>query len=398
MSSTSTFKFLPFLLISSLIACCIEIDISVPSFPEMSTYFGVSDGMIQLTLATNFLGFCIASLFYGPLSDSYGRRTIMLWGNGLLLLGALGCVFAPTLPILLGIRFVQGLGAATSAVVVFAMLSDVYKGEKAVKFIGIMNSVLTTLMSIAPVVGAFVTREVGFRGNYASVAIVAGVSWLLLVALLPETHTKHTAFSGRKAWEDYKVLFTSRVFMSACLIPSVLCAAYFGFVGCSSFLYMETFELSIVEYAFHQAAIIGSFAVISLFAGFYVKRFGQRLCIQQGISLCVLGILALLGLGVVQQPSPYAVTAAVMVSCIGLGLCYPTIFGASLEIFPEIKGTASSVIMSIRAFLITAVVGAVSALYTGELIRVALVLAVTVGVGALLTLQFLRESPEYKTA
>nr|WP_237349961.1 MFS transporter [Wolbachia endosymbiont of Cylisticus convexus] len=177
---------LPFLLILSLIAKFIEIDISIPSFPDIVRYFNVSEGTIQLTIAYNFLGFCIGGLFFGPLSECYGRRRIMIIGNTFLLIGAVGCVVAPSVFYLLISRFIQGIGVSTS-VVVFAIIADSYKGDKAVKFIGIMNSVLTVVMAIAPVLGSFINEIVGWRGNYASVAILCLISWVLLLFLLPET-------------------------------------------------------------------------------------------------------------------------------------------------------------------------------------------------------------------
>ena len=106
-------RFLP-LLILSLIACCIEVDISVPGFPDMGRHFNVEDGIIQMTIAYNFLGFCLGAAIYGPLSDAYGRRPIMIWGNAILLLGAIGCVIAPSIPFLLATRLIQGIGASAS--------------------------------------------------------------------------------------------------------------------------------------------------------------------------------------------------------------------------------------------------------------------------------------------
>ncbi|WP_255453541.1 MFS transporter [Wolbachia endosymbiont of Atemnus politus] len=116
-----------------MIAKFIEIGISVPSFPDIVRYFDVSEGRIQLTIAYNFLGFCIGGLFLGPLSECYGRRRIMIIGNTLLLIGAVGCVFSPSVFWLLISRFIQGTGVSTS-VVVFAIVADSYKGDEAVKF------------------------------------------------------------------------------------------------------------------------------------------------------------------------------------------------------------------------------------------------------------------------
>ncbi len=138
-------KNLPFIFVISLLTCCIEIDISVPSFPDISRYFNISDSLTQMTVAVNFLGFCLSSIVYGPLSDCYGRRNVMLIGNAIMLIGAIFCVFVNSIEMLLLSRFVQGFGASTSAVIVFAMIADVYDRNKAAKIIGIMNSLITIL-------------------------------------------------------------------------------------------------------------------------------------------------------------------------------------------------------------------------------------------------------------
>ncbi|CAF2063232.1 unnamed protein product [Rotaria magnacalcarata] len=178
---------LPFIFVISLLACCIEVDISVPSFPDISDYFNISDGLTQMTIAINFLGFCLSSVVYGPLSDCYGRRNVMLISNAIMLVGVIFCVFANSIELLLLSRFVQGFGASTSAVVVFAMIADVYETDKAAKLIGVMNSLITVFMSVAPIAGGFINGLVGFRGNYLVIALVSLISWLILYFKLPET-------------------------------------------------------------------------------------------------------------------------------------------------------------------------------------------------------------------
>lgn len=210
---------LPFILIVSLIAKFIEIDISVPSFPDIVRYFNVSEGAIQLTIAYNFLGFCIGGLFFGPLSECYGRRRMMIIGNTLLLIGAVGCVFAPSVFWLLISRFIQGVGASTS-VVVFAIIADNYQGDKAVKFIGIMDATLTVVMAIAPTLGSFINEAVGWRGNYATVAVICLISWTLLLLALPETKKERVNFSLKKMMQDYRKLLSSPKFIALSLIPS----------------------------------------------------------------------------------------------------------------------------------------------------------------------------------
>ena len=350
---------LPFLLILSLIAKFIEIDISVPSFPDIVQYFNASEGAIQLTIAYNFLGFCVGGLFFGPLSECYGRRRIMIIGNTLLLIGAVGCVFVLSVNWLLVFRFIQGIGASTS-VVVFAIVADSYQGDKAVKFLGIMNSILTIVIAIAPVVGSFINEVVGWRGNYASVAVISLISWILLLLALPETKKEREIFSLKKIVQDYKKLLCSSKFVALSLAPSFLSAAYMSFVTCAPFLYTETFGLSSTAYALHQSVIVGAFSLMSLFSGRILNQFGARKCVINGTIVIVAGSILFTILSLIIPNSPYSITLSMIIFAIGCAACQAVVFNASINVFPEIKGTASSAVSCIRSLIMAAFIGLTS--------------------------------------
>lgn len=380
---------LPFLLILSLIAKFIEIDISVPSFPDMVHYFNVSEGTIQLTIAYNFLGFCIGGLFFGPLSECYGRRRIMIIGNTLLLIGAVGCVFAPSIFWLLISRFVQGIGVSTS-VVVFAIVADSYKGDEAVKFIGIMNSVLTVVMAIAPVLGSFINEIVGWRGNYATVAILCLISWVLLLLALPETKKDRDIFSLKKTMKDYRKLLSNPRFVTLSLMSSLFSAAYMSFITCGPFLYMKTFGLSSTIYALHQGAIVGCFSLISLFAGKILQKLGAIKCVISGTSVGAIGSLLLVIFSIIVPHSFYLVTLSMIIFSIGCAIFQPVIFNASINVFPEIKGTASSAVSFIRAFIMAIFIGLTSYIYNGQTISVAVLVLSAIVLELVFTVYLLR--------
>ncbi|MFP3020498.1 MAG: multidrug effflux MFS transporter [Wolbachia sp.] len=383
---------LPFLLILSLIAKFIGIDISVPSFPDMVHYFNVSEGTIQLTIAYNFLGFCIGGLFFGPLSECYGRRRIMIIGNTLLLIGAVGCVFAPSIFWLLISRFVQGIGVSTS-VVVFAIVADSYQGDKAVKFIGIMSATLTVVMAIAPVLGSFINEAVGWRGNYATVAILCLISWVLLLFLLPETKKDRDIFSLKKMMQDYRKLLSSPRFVTLSLVPSLFSAAYMSFITCGPFLYMKTFGLSSTIYALHQGAIVGCFSLISLFAGKILQKLGEIWCVISGTSVIVIGSLLLVIFSIIAPHSFYLVTLSMIIFYIGCAICQAVVFNASLNVFPEIKGTASSAVSFIRAFIIAIFIGLTSYVYNGQTISVAVLVLSAIVLELIFTAYLLLTTP-----
>jgi DHA1 family bicyclomycin/chloramphenicol resistance-like MFS transporter len=385
--------FLP-LLILSLIACCIEVDISVPSFPDMGHYFKVEDGLIQLTIASNLLGFSLGSALYGPLSDSYGRRPIMVWGNAILALGAIGCVIAPTISILLFTRFIQGIGAAASAVIVFAMIADVYTSKiKAASLIGSMNAVFTIFMAGAPLAGGFINEVVGWRGNYGIVATICLISWICLVFALPETNKINKRLHFPKIRNDYRRLLTNYTFISASLTPSLLYSAYLSFIAQASFLYIETFGLSLIEYVLHQAFVVLIFAIVSLFSGKITKKIGPKGSITKGLVLSGIGAISLAILSLTGAQSPNLMTLLMSLVSLGSAISYPVIFAASLEIFPEIKGTSSSVIMSMRAFLCFGFVAINGCLYNGDPLRTSFIVLFAISLGMFFTAALLRSKP-----
>ncbi|MDP3371928.1 MAG: multidrug effflux MFS transporter [Candidatus Paracaedibacteraceae bacterium] len=359
------------ILILSLVVCCIETDMSAPSFPDMSRFFNVSEGMIQYTIAVNFLGFCLASLFHGALSDSYGRRPVMIFGNALMMIGALGCVWSPSIETLLLARFIQGIGASTSAVIVFAMIADTCQGKEALKRIGILNSVLTIFMSVAPIAGSFINQAIGWRGNYAVVAVLSLLSWLSLAFFLPETRQERSSFSIKKLSKDYKKVFCDTTFIYASSVPSLLCAAYMAFIACAAFLYTKTYGLTLNGYALHQGAIVASFSVMSIFSGSFIERFGRKKSVTIGMILFSIGTLAIVIIGLVGAHLELLVTINMMLIAMGDAIVYAIIFTLSLEIFPDMKGIASSAIMSARAFLVFAFVGLMGNIYNDELISYA---------------------------
>jgi len=365
-------KNLPFLFVISLLTCCIEIDISVPSFPDISYYFHISDGLTQMTIAVNFFGFCLSSVAYGPLSDCYGRRNVMLIGNAIMLIGAVLCVVAHNIELLLIARFIQGFGASTSAVVVFAMIADVYETDKAAKLIGLMNSLITVFMSIAPIAGGFINNLVGFRGNYFVIALVSVISWIMLYFQLPETKKEKKPLEIKAIAKNFYTLATDKRFLYASLAPSLTYSGYMSFIACAPFLYIETYNLPIMYYAINQGIIIAIFSMFSMYSGRITSHLGEKTCVIFGTTLLFLGGAFGLLVGLLFPKSPFLTTSFMTIYSIGAAITYPIIFTKSLDIFPEIRGTASSTIMATRALLCALFIAFTSYIYNGTLLNISL--------------------------
>ncbi len=383
-------KYLPFLLVLSLITCCVEVDISVPSFPDISDYYKISDGMTQLTVAINFLGSCLACIFYGPLSDTFGRRRVMIYGNAIMMAGACGCVFSPNIYILLFARLIQGVGAATSAVVAFAMVADKYKKSEATTIIGFMNSLITIIMSGAPVIGSLINEYIGWHGSYVTVAGLSVVSWIMLYLYLPETKPHFKNLKPTKIFKDYKTIILRYDFFLLSITPSLMYAGWMSFVACCSFLYIESYGLSIIQYAIHQATIIGAFCITSLFCSKINKYLGEANSLAYGICFNLIGAILLIIFGIFSMHSPYLTSLGMIVFGIGEAIVYPILFTKSLEVFPNIKGTASSAIMSLRSLICATFVAISSNIYDGTLFKVAIVVLLSGLLSALFSWRILQ--------
>ena len=343
-------KFLPILFLLSLISTCAEVDISVPGFVQIASFFKVSEAAIQATITYNFIGYFIGALLYGPLSDAFGRRKLMIIGNAILSIGAIGCFIAPTANFLLTARFIQGIGAATSVVLVFTMIADLYEGEKAMKLIGLMNAALAIIMAAAPVLGGLINHAIGWRGNYGLVALFSVLVWFLMVLYLPESKKQLDKINIKTVAGTYKQLFTNAKFMNASLIPSLLFAAYMSYIAASSFLYQVTYGLTTIQFVIHQAVIISSFSLVSLYASKVIAMFGPQQAVKQGIILCCVSIFTLIVLSMQHISSPYIMTGLMSLFSIGFAALYPVVFSDSLSIFPALHGPASSAIMGTRKF------------------------------------------------
>jgi DHA1 family bicyclomycin/chloramphenicol resistance-like MFS transporter len=360
--------FLPFLIGLSLLAACVETDISVPGFPEMVTYFGTTEVLVQLTMSLNFFGFCLSGLFYGPLSDTYGRRPVMLFGNTIFLIGAIGTATATSIGALIAWRLFQGLGASAAFTVAFAIIADAYQGERASQLTNRMNAAVTAVMAGAPLAGGFLVEAFGWRSTYSSVAILCMISTTLLMLALPETNLKRRPLHTRQIVKDFWEMLTDFDFLNLTLGLTLQCAGYMAFVAGAVFVYLDKFKLTLIEFTFQQACVIGAFSIVSFFGGHINKYIGVKSALLTGLFLNVVGGLSIWTLALSDVNLAYAYTLAMCLYSVGVALCYGVSFTASMELFPNLKGIAASLNTSLRLLIISLAIWLVGLFANGTFI------------------------------
>ncbi|WCR53123.1 MAG: hypothetical protein PG981_000145 [Wolbachia endosymbiont of Ctenocephalides orientis wCori] len=169
-----------------------------------------------------------------------------------------------------------------------------------------------------------------------------------------------------------------------------------SFITCGTFLYMETFGLPSKVYALHQGLIVGYFSLTGLFSSKILQKFRTRWCVINCTIVIVIGALLLTTLSVFTPHSPYSTTLSMMIFSTGAAICQAVVFNASINVFPEIKGTASSAIPCIRSFIMAIFIGLTSYVYNGQVISVSLLVLSAVMLELVFTVYLLRSSESFE--
>ena len=291
-------KDLPFFAMIALMyaTVCMETDIYVPAFPDMKQFFLVSDESIQQILSINFLGICLGSLIFGPLSDSYGRQRVINLGLALFAVSSWGCLCFRDFDLFLSCRFVQGIGAASPMVIAFAMLLDKYDSQKVAQLCGALNLFITGAMAASPLLGSWLILYFNWQANFFVIALLSSLSLLGSIFFVPETLTKSNriAFSIKEILIGYGRVSISFPYMAGALVCYLLFAGIILFIANLSLIFIEHLGISKSQYGFYQASTMGTFALFSILSVRIIGRHGTENTKYAGLLLAFTGTLLLL--------------------------------------------------------------------------------------------------------
>lgn len=163
----------------------IEVDLFVPSFPDIAHIFQLSPVALQLMMSVNMVGYCTGSLICGFLGDRYGSRSVLLWALIIFIIGLVFCVWAPNYPALVLGRLFQGLGMSGPVVLAFVIITHMYPAEQQAKYIGFLNGITNLGVAIAPVLGSYITAYAGWRGNFIALLGLSVLTFGICCFTLP---------------------------------------------------------------------------------------------------------------------------------------------------------------------------------------------------------------------
>ena len=323
----------------------LSIDMFLPSLPAIAATFAASPATVQLTVTLFLMAFAAAQLVYGPLSDRFGRRWVLIGGLGLYTLAGLGCALAPTISVLIGARVLQALGGGAGPVMARAVVRDLYERERAARVFSYMSMVQSLNPMLAPVVGGYVHEAWGWRAIFFVLAAF-GVVFVALMALgVHETNVRRdpTALQPEQMARNVAELLADRSYLGYVLVNALMFGGQFAFISGSPFVLIGVLGVSPGVFGLCFGAVSLGIMTGTFLSGRFGATLGLDRTIRCGTILGATAGLALAALawsGIVTVPT---VIGPMYVFAVGLGLTLPNGMAGAIGPFPRMAGLAAAV-------------------------------------------------------
>jgi len=364
-------------------AGALAIDTYLPSMPTIGRDFGVGPVAVQQTLSVFLFTFAFMMLFYGTLSDSFGRRRVILVALVLYTLASIGAAFAPSFGFLLACRALQGLSAGAGSVIGQAIVQDRFSGAQAQKMMSNIMMVFGLAPAIAPVLGGWLHVHFGWRSTFIFLALFGVLLIAMTLRLLPESlpPEKRQAFHPATIASNYLKVLRHPQFLLLSLAVGMAFGGLSLYIGSAANFVMVILGLPETAFAWMFIPLIGGMVAGSAWGG---KRAAHMAPARlKWIGFGTMLVAAVLNIGY-NALFPAAVPWAVLPLAIytfGLAVAMPAIQMSALALFPDNRGLASSMLGFIQMMSFALVSGLVAPVLFDSAFK----LACGVGVGLVLS-------------
>lgn len=323
----------------------LSIDMYLPGLPSLTKDLGGADWQAQLTLTACVLGLAGGQIVAGPLSDALGRRRPLLVGLLAYAVASLLCALAPSVPVLIVLRFIQGLAGAAGIVIARAIVRDIYSGIDIARFFALTMMVNGLAPILAPVIGGQLLNFTSWRGVFV---VLTGIGVILLGAAasyLGESLPPERRHTGgiRATFSTFKLLLQDRHFVGYALSSGLAFAAMFAYISGSPFVLENIHHVSPQGFSLIFAINALGIVAMSQVSGRLVQRVGPRKLLAVGMAGSMSGGLLLLIVVVAGVGLPGILPAFFLVVA-SVGFIAPNATTLALADHPKVAGSASALI------------------------------------------------------
>lgn len=364
-----------------------------PAMPAMAHALHTGYGMVQFSMAAYLVASSVSQVFFGPISDRWGRRPVMLAGAVILALGALLCMLSFSIWPLIGGRFIQGVGACAGAVIADACVRDAFPAEERQRVYAKINAAFAVAPAIGPVGGTWIAHAFGWHANFALLLAVALALTASVWLCLPETLQRKDrhALEAKQLWRNAREVIGTRGFLFYVTLGG-LCVGvvYTALIGAPD-LVINVLKLGSTAIVIVAVAILIAFVIGAGSCALLSRRIPHLVIIAAGLGIVLAGSIWLLAVALLEGGHTSLATwlAPIGVCFIGVGLTVPVTTAKAMAPFSDNAGAASSLVGFLRMGVAALGTLAMSAMHKGAVFDMPAVFLALSGLAVLLFVAYL---------
>ncbi len=323
-----------------------SIDIVLPALIRLAEDLSTGQAIAQHTISVFMLGYAAGQLMWGPISDRFGRRPILMVGLSLYVAASLACMLSVTIEQVIGFRFLQAIGASVGAVLGRAIVRDYHEGIEGARLLSHMTAIMAFAIVFAPLVGAYILVIFDWRAIFVFMFLTGFVFLSITYFLMPESPRKITrrVSAFKQFSSDAANFFNHKSCVLSVIVVSLSGGVLFLYVAGSPYLFMTVFGLSSQNFGYIFAFIGLAYGGAAWLNGNLIRRLGLKFLLAQGAGLVFVGSVILLLLSFSQTPSFWGSVFALMLVEAGVATLIPTVTVMALQPYPRAAGLAASLV------------------------------------------------------
>ncbi len=321
------------------------IDTYLPAFPAIEAEFDASRSLLSQTLGAYLAAFAVATLFWGPITDRFGRKKVIISGISLFIISSIGCALAKDYSHFLSFRMIQGAAASGGLVAGRAMVRDVFDSQQARQVMSYVMLFFAIAPAVAPIIGAGLHDAFGWHSIFYFLAAFGFVTLLLILAITKETLAleHRQSIHPRHVTKVYCNVLLHRRFLMIVTAGSASFCGMFLFIAGSPTIFFDFLQLTTGDF-WKQFVLM----VIGLMAGsLFSARFAYRKTATRMVSIAVtiIAVTTLINLMIAYffTPSLLGFVLPLLCYAFGIGMAIPSLTILALDCFPNNRGTAAAV-------------------------------------------------------
>jgi MFS transporter, DHA1 family, multidrug resistance protein len=349
----------------------LAIDTYLPSFPAIATAIDASPMLVQQTLSAFLFTFAFMMLFYGMLSDSFGRRPVILVSLAVYVAASVGAALAPSFGTLLACRMLQGLAAGAGSVISRAVVQDRYRGGEAQKMLSHMMMVFGLAPAIAPILGGWLQVSFGWHSVFWFLAGFGTLMFIVVYRYLPESLPRRHPFRLKIIATNYWKVLCHHQFLLLSVAVSTSFGGFALYIGSASYFVINILRLPETAFGWLFIPLIGGMVSGSALAGKFTHRYRQTSLVWSGYGLMLLAALANIAYNTFFVAAvPWAVLPLFLYS-FALSIAMPSMTLIGLNHFPDNSGLASSMQSFVQMLLFALVSGLIAPMLFDSALKLA---------------------------